>query len=125
MTWWRHDCKEPIHLVTNMQCPDEACRFYGKRFKIETFFSDEKARGFNLQKSHLSNQKRLNRLLMAAFLAYYCIIALGVRTIHEGWQRIIHRTDRCDLSLFQLGLRLLDLLLEEDITIEINLHIIR
>ena len=125
MTWWRKDCKEPIHLVTNMQDPDEACRFYGKRFKIETFFSDEKGRGFHLQKSHLSDPSRLNRLLMAAFLAYYCIIALGVTAIQRRWQDIIHRTDRCDLSLFQLGLRLLDHLLEEDLTIELTLRIIR
>ena len=38
LTWWRKGCDEPIHLVTNMQCADEACRFYEKRFKIETFF---------------------------------------------------------------------------------------
>jgi hypothetical protein len=30
------------------------------------------------------------------------------------WRRLIHRADRCDLSLFQLGLRLLDFWLEDD-----------
>jgi hypothetical protein len=90
MTWWRKDCREPIHLVINMRCPDEACRFYGKCFKIETFFSDEKGWGFNLQKRHLSNPRRLNGLLMAAFLVYYWIIALGISAVHEGWQSIIH-----------------------------------
>jgi hypothetical protein len=124
LSWWRRDCKEPIHLVTNMRCADEACRFYEKRFKIETFFSDEKGRGFNLQKSHLSNPERINRLLMAAFLAYYWIVALGVTAAQEGWQTVIHRTDRCDLSLFQLGLRLLDYLLEGDFAIRVALHII-
>jgi hypothetical protein len=124
LTWWRKDCKEPIHLVTNMRCADEACRFYGKRFKIETFFSDEKGRGFNLQKSHLSNPERINRLLMAAFLAYYWIVALGVSAVQDGWQSVIHRAHRCDLSLFQLGLRLLDYLLDGDLAIRVALHII-
>jgi hypothetical protein len=28
-------------LVTNMASADEACRLYAKRFRIETFFSDQ------------------------------------------------------------------------------------
>ena len=90
-----------------------------------SLFSDEKGLGFNLQKSHLSNPERLNRLLTAASLAYYWVIALGVTAIRQGWQRVIHRTDRCGLSLFQLGLRLLDYLLERSLSIEVTLHIIR
>jgi hypothetical protein len=124
LTWWRRDCKEPIHLVTSMKCEEEACHFYGKRFKIETFFSDEKGRGFNLQKSHFSDPKRINRLLIAAFLAYYWIVALGESTVREGWQGVIHRKHRCDLSLFQLGLRLLDYLLEHDLPITATFHMI-
>jgi hypothetical protein len=124
ITWWRKDCKEPIHLVTNLRCPDEACRFYKRRFKIETCFSDQKGRGFNLQKSHLSSPERLNRLLMAAFMAYHFVVALGILTIQEGWQTVIHRTERCDLSLFQLGLRLLDHLLESDLPIRVSLNLI-
>lgn len=124
LTWWRKGCDEPIHLVTNMQCADEACRFYGKRFLIETCFSDQKGRGFNLQKSHMSNPERINRLLMAVFLAYYWIVALGVSAVKEGWQGVIHRRHRCDLSLFQLGLALLDYLLEENMPVQDPLHMI-
>jgi hypothetical protein len=124
VTWRRKDCKEPIHLVTNLHSPDEATAFYEKRFKIETCFSDQKGRGFNLQKSHLSSPERLNRLLMATFLAYHFIVALGILTIQHGWQTVIHRTDRCDLSLFQLGLRVLDYLLEENLPIRISLNLI-
>lgn len=115
LTWWRKGCDEPIHLVTNMKCADEACVFYAKRFLIETCFSDQKGRGFNLQKSHLSDPERINRLLMAVFLAYYCIIVWGVLAVEKGWQGVIHRKHRCDLSLFQLGLRLLNYLLEENL----------
>ena len=39
----------------------------------------------------------------------------------HGWNRIVHRTDRCDLSLFQLGLRLLDHFLNEEIAIPVAL----
>jgi hypothetical protein len=37
----------------------------------------------------------------------------------EGWTPVIHRTDRCDLSLFQLGLRLLEHFLNEHIPLPI------
>ena len=36
---------------------------------------------------------------------------------------IIHRSDRCNLSLFQLGLRLLDYLLNEGCTIPVAFYV--
>ena len=64
--------------------------------------------------SHLSDPSRLSRLLIAACLAYLWIVYLGTQATRSKWQAIIHRAKRCDLSLFQLGLRLLDHLLNED-----------
>ena len=77
-------------------------------------FSDQKSRGFHLDKSHIADQHRLSRLLIAACLAYTWIIYLGALCIEQGWTSIIHRRHRCDLSLFQLGLRLLNHFLNED-----------
>jgi len=111
---WAKGYQEPLHLLTNLASADEACRLYTKRFRIETFFSDQKSRGFHLHKSHLAEPLRLSRLLIAACLAYIWLIYLGALCEQEGWVSIIHRGDRCDLSLFQLGLRLLEHLLNED-----------
>src|SRR5436309_6438702 len=91
-----------------MDAAEEACRYYQKRFRIETFFSDQKSRGFHLHKSHISDPQRLSRLLIAACLAYIWIVYLGSLCEKEGWRSVIHRSDRCDISLFQLGLRLLE-----------------
>ena len=96
---------------------------YAKRFRIEPFFSDQKSRGFHLHTSHLSEPMRLTRLLIAACLAYIWIIYRGALCEHDGWVSIIHRSDRYDLSLFQLGLRLLDYLLSEDYTIPVAFYI--
>ena len=74
---WACGYQDPLYLVTNMASAEEACRLYEKRFRIETFFSDQKSRGFHLHKSHLSDPKRLSRLLIAACLAYIWIIYLG------------------------------------------------
>src|SRR5215470_8188218 len=52
---WAKGWKAPLYVVTNMDAAEEACRLYSKRFRIETFFSDQKSRGFHLHKSHLSD----------------------------------------------------------------------
>jgi hypothetical protein len=116
---WDEQYKEPIYLVTNMELVDEACYWYGKRYCIETFFSDQKTRGFHLNKSHIDDPVRLSRLMIAACLAYIWIIFLGTLAMLEGWVSVIHRTDRCDLSLFQLGLRLLEHFLNDDLPIPV------
>jgi hypothetical protein len=120
---WAKGYKDPLYLVTNMASAEEACRVYTKRFRIETFFSDQKSRGFHLHKAHLSNPQRLSRLLIAACLAYIWIVYLGSVCMQEGWVSIIHRDDRCDLSLFQLGLRLLDHFLNENFPITVAFHV--
>lgn len=121
IAWWHPDYQEPLYLVSNLELGPEAIYWYGQRFKIETFFSDQKSRGFQLDKSHLSDPDRLARLMIAACLAYIWIIYLGVVARRDGWLARLHRTDRCDLSLFQLGLRFLDLLLNDDRPIPFSL----
>ncbi len=105
--WKGKKHKAPICLVTNMFLAEEACAWYQKRFHIETFFSDQKSRGFNLHKSHLDDPERLHRLIIAAALAYIWIIYLGCLAMKEKLCFEIHRTDRCDYSLFRMGLKLL------------------
>ncbi len=104
---WEAAYTEPIYLVTNMPDLDAALAVYRKRAHIETFFSDQKSRGFHLHKSHLSDPTRLARLLIASCLAYLWLVYLGVCALRDQWCKRLHRQDRCDLSLFRLGLRLL------------------
>jgi hypothetical protein len=108
IAWWRETCAEPLYLVTNLQLAEEACAYYRQRFLIETFFSDQKSRGFQLHKSHLRHPERLARLLIAACLAYLWTIYLGVQAVSDEARRRLHRVRRCDLSLFQLGIALLE-----------------
>src|SRR5919199_4357967 len=90
---------------------------YRKRAQIETVFSDQKSRGFHLHKSHVRDPARLARLLIAACLAYIWVVYLGVCALRDDWLKRLHRQDRCDLSLFQLGLRLLARCLKEELPI--------
>lgn len=120
---WDSHSAEPLYLVTSLDIGEEACYLYQHRMKIETFFSDQKSRGFNLHKSHISDPVRLGRLLIATCLAYIWMIYLGTQAHIRNFIPLIHRTDRCDLSLFQLGLDLLHYFLEEGKTILIDFRL--
>jgi Transposase DDE domain len=121
---WAKGHAEPLYLVSNMSSAEEALGYYEKRFRIETFFSDQKSRGFNLHKSRLEEPQRLSRLMIVCCLAYIWLVYLGSVCKRDGWKRIIHRGKRCDLSLFQLGLRLLEHFLNESLPIPVQFHLI-
>lgn len=113
IVWHDRRYAEPVYLVTTLELAEEALHWYRHRFRIETLFSDQKSRGFHLHKSHLRDPQRLSRLLLAASLAYLWMVYLGATALHEGWYKQFHRSDRVDLSLFQLGVRLLEHMLNE------------
>ena len=115
--------QEPLYLVSNVATAEEACCWYRRRFRIETFFSDQKSQRYHLHKSHISDPQRLSRLLIGACLAYIWIVYLGALCTKEGLQERIHRRKRCDLSLFQLGLRTLEHFLNEELPIPVQFHI--
>jgi hypothetical protein len=114
---WEPPSERPLYLITNLSELDAAIAHYRKRAHIETFFSDQKSRGFQLHQSHLSDPARLARLMIAACLAYLWLVYLGVCALRDDWLPQIHRHDRCDLSLFRLGLRLLARCLKDDLPI--------
>jgi hypothetical protein len=120
---WAKGYQEPLYLVSNMVTAEEACRLYEKRFRIETFFSDQKSRGFHIHKSHISDVQCLSRLLIAACLAYIWVVYLGSVCEKDEWRPIVHRRKHCDLSLFQLGLRFLEHLLNEEMLIPVQFHV--
>jgi hypothetical protein len=102
--WWSDKYEKPIYLISNLTSKYLACRHYQRRYRIETFFSDQKSRGFHIHKSHLSEPARVSRLLVAACLAYIWMILQGLQVIAENKTGCIDRTERNDKSVFRLGL---------------------
>jgi len=102
--WWGADYQDPIFLISSLPNASLSARFYKRRFSIETFFSDQKSRGFHIHQSHLAHPARVSRLLIAACLAYIWMIGLGLFTLSTGNHTLIDRTDRVDKSIFRLGL---------------------
>lgn len=104
--------RDPLYLLSNLDFPHAIAQLYKKRFKIETFFSDQKSRGFNIHRSKLGHPQRLAKLLIATCLAYiFCILA-GEKACRSKFYQQVQRTDRDDLSLFSKGKRFLELLVD-------------
>ncbi len=56
----------------------------------------------------LRNSPLLSRLTLAVTFLYVWLLSVGSRTIRFGLRHLVDRKDRCDLSLFQIGLRIID-----------------
>jgi len=120
--WWGRRHQRPIYLMTNLQNPYQACRYYRRRAHIETLFSDKKSRGFHVHKSHLADPCRLSRLLLAVCLAYLWMIGQGLEVMASGKARWIDRPNRRDKSIFRLGLDWLKYALTRGLDFEGSFH---
>jgi hypothetical protein len=75
---------------------------------IEEMFGDLKKHGFDLERTMLRHFLRLSRLTLAVAILYVWLISLETQTIRAGLRHWVDRTDRRDLSIFQIGLRFLE-----------------
>jgi len=117
---WDAKQKEPIYLITSLADADDAVERYRLRFRIECMFANHKSRGFRIDKSHLAAPERLARLVIATSLAYVWIHAAAGFAQAHGWVEQFHRTDRCDLGLFQIGLRAIQYALREGLRVPVG-----
>jgi hypothetical protein len=51
---------------------------------------------------------RLSRLTLAVAYLYVWLMSLGAGTVRRGWRFLVDRSDRRDLSVFQIGFRFLE-----------------
>lgn len=118
---WKVSEKEPWCLATNLPDKTIALRFYKRRMWIEEMFGDMKKHGFDLECSMLHTFMRLSRLTLAVAILYVWSMAVGVRTIHRGQRHLVDRSDRRDLSIFQIGLRSIERSLTNELSIPFSL----
>ena len=91
-----------VILATNMP-PEKALMTYKKRWSIETLFGNLKSRGFNLEQTHVTDPKRLEK--MVSILAIAVVWALKVGEWKQKRKPIkIKKHGRAEISLFRYGL---------------------
>ena len=114
-TWvsavWDPGHKEAWLLISDQPAGRRRVQEYALRMRVESTFQDDKSRGWNLEHSLIEDRERLNRLLLALFLAMWWVTHLAASCIHHGQRHRFDRHDRRDKGIFRLGrLWLLDIL---------------
>jgi hypothetical protein len=108
---WQQGYKEGWILISDQSAGKRRLNEYAKRMRVESTFQDSKSRGWKIEASLVKDRTRLDRLLMALFLAVWWISHLAASCIHHGHRAQFDRHDRRDKSIFRLGhLWLLDIL---------------
>lgn len=120
---WEAKHTEPLYLITSLPKAEVAVERYRLRFRIECMFADHKSRGFQIDKSHLAAPERLARLLIATSLAYLWVHTVAIFAQARGWLAQFHRSDRCDLGLFQIGLRAIRYALREGYRVPVRFQV--
>jgi len=108
---WGVGEKAPICLISNLTGAQQPHLVYERRFWIETLFGSCKSRGFGLARTHLTIPEQIDRLILAIAIATYMTLGLATHLVLTKQTHRVDRSDRRDLSLFQIGWRWLHRLL--------------
>lgn len=111
---WAEGEDEPLCLVSTLAAQAAPHTVYKIRYWIETLFGNHKSRGFQLARTHMTTPEHIDRLVLAISIATCLTLGLGTHLILIEKTHRVDRSDRRDLSLFQLGWRWLYRLLALD-----------
>ena len=102
---WGEGEDEPLCLVSSLPASGHPEQIYQMRPWVETLFSNQKSRGFQLARTHLTIPEQIDRLFLALAIATCMVLGLGTHIFITGRSKMVDRSDRRDLSLFQIGYR--------------------
>jgi hypothetical protein len=108
LAYWQSGYAEPWLLATNLPNAQATLRVYRLRMWIEEMFGDWKGHGLDLEQTRLCHVYRLSRLTFAVALWYLWHVTEGARAIKAGLRHLVDRKDRRDLSIFRIGLYMID-----------------
>lgn len=107
LAYWGTGEDEAWLLTTNLPDARTARQAYARRMWIEEMFGDWKGHGWDVESTHLRHPDRLSRLVLALCLLYVWLVLYGERVIRAGWRSWVDRRERRDLSIFRIGLDVL------------------
>jgi hypothetical protein len=102
---------DPWFIVSTEPASPHILTWYAKRFWIDETFRDFKGYGFHFNQTGLHDPDRLDRLVLMIALACWWVLSLGIWLHRMGLRREVDRAKHPRLSLFQLGLRYINRLL--------------
>lgn len=91
-------------IIVSFNKPEQAMIYYKKRWQVETLFRALKSSGFNIEDTHVTDLKRLERLFLLTMIAFVWCYKIG-DFIDENIQKIkIKKHGRRAVSVFKYGL---------------------
>jgi hypothetical protein len=121
LAYWQPGEKQPWLLTTNLVTMQQTLSAYRRRMWIEEMFADFKRHGFDLESTHLRHFLRLSRLTLLVALLYLWCITFGATIIKRGLRYLVDRSDRRDLSIFRIGLDMIERYLTNGKSLSIRL----
>ncbi len=109
--YWSAEEEQTWFLISDQQAGKGRVHAYAQRMRVEATFQDSKSRGWKIEASLVHDLVRLDRLLLALFLAVWWTCHLAASCIHHGQRHRFDRHERRDKGIFRLGrLWLIDIL---------------
>lgn len=91
-------------MIISFNKPEQAQINYKERWQIETCFRAMKSSGFDIEKTHLQDIKRIDKLTLLVMIAFVWCYKIGI-FIHEKIKKIIiKKHGRRAKSIFKCGL---------------------
>jgi len=95
-------------IIISFSKPCKSLFYYQKRWQIETLFKAFKSSGFNIENTHVTEQKRLEKLFMVVMIALVWCYKTG-DYLHENVKQIkLKKHRRKAFSIFKYGLNYLN-----------------
>jgi len=104
---WDASYQKPLHLLSTLPPEAQPEQLYEQRYWIEPSFRNLKSSGFNLNQTHLTEPAQIDRLLLCVAVATAFILGVATDILLTRQTKLVDRSDRRDLSLFQIGRRAL------------------
>ncbi len=109
-------------IIVSFNKPEQAQLNYKDRWQIETCFRAMKSSGFDIEKTHLQDTQRIEKLLLLVMIAFVWCYKIGIY-LHENVKQInVKKHGRKAKTIFKYGLsyiasRLLNSQCKEDMNI--------
>jgi len=91
-------------IVISFTKPEESNKYYAQRWQIEMTFKAMKSSGFDIEKTHLQDIKRIEKLVLMVMIAFVWCYKIGI-FLHQNVKEIkIKKHGRKAISIFKYGL---------------------
>jgi hypothetical protein len=92
-------------ILVSYNKPENSKEYYKQHWQIEMCFKAMKTSGFDIEKTHLQDTERIEKLLLLVMIAFVWCYKVGIH-LHENVKKIdIKKHGRKAISIFKYGLK--------------------